>query len=134
MIRSICLATGNHNLFTQLITKSDDHIRIFFFYFKTNLKNKSTFFRSNDSAVKEILILKGKRQNAMECSMAHCIKSPGKRAACRGGKWKWFSVEFAMEFLFSVEEKKSSENLNVQMDIVQKIYENTTLKAKLPHW
>lgn len=32
-----------------------------------------------------------------------------------------------MEFLFSVEEKKSSENLNVQMDIVQKIYENTTL-------
>lgn len=42
-------------------------------------------------------------------------------------KWKWFSVEFAMEFLFSVEEKKSSENLNVQMDIVQKIYENTTL-------
>lgn len=91
MIRSICLATGNHNLFTQLITKFDDHIRIFFFYFKTNLKNKSTFFRSNDSAVKEILILKGKRQNAMECSMAHCIKSPGKRAACRGGKWKWFS-------------------------------------------
>lgn len=39
-----------------------------------------------------------------------------------------------MEFLFSVEEKKSSENLNVQMDIVQKIYENTTLKAKLPRW
>lgn len=25
-------------------------------------------------------------------------------------KWKWFSVEFAMEFLFSVEEKKSREN------------------------
>ena len=42
-------------------------------------------------------------------------------------KWKWFSVEFAMEFLSSVEEKKSSENLNVQMDIVQKIYEYTTL-------
>ena len=42
-------------------------------------------------------------------------------------KWKWFSVEFAMEFLSSVEEKKSSENLNVQMDIVQNIYENSTL-------
>ena len=42
-------------------------------------------------------------------------------------KWKWFSVEFAMEFLSSVEEKKSRENLNVQMDIVQNIYENSTL-------
>ena len=27
----------------------------------------------------------------MEYSMAHCIKSPGKRAVCLGGKWKWFS-------------------------------------------
>ena len=32
-----------------------------------------------------------------------------------------------MEFLSSVEENKSSENLNVQMGIVQNIYENSTL-------
>ena len=29
------------------------------------------------SPVKEILILKGKGQSAMECPMAHCFKSPG---------------------------------------------------------
>lgn len=45
-------------------------------------------------------------------------------------KLKQFSVEFAMEFLFSVEEKKSSETLNIKWTLAR-TYKNRTLTYNL---